>query len=413
MNDRKCRFCQTPLYQTFVDLGLSPVSNAFVKPENVNQGNRFYPLHAFVCEQCLLVQLEQFESPEDIFSQDYVYFSSFSESWLKHAQTYVEMVIDRYNIGKSSKVVEIACNDGYLLQYFIDKNISVLGIEPASSVADEAQNKGIPVVRSFFGTELAKELVNRSPKADLLIGNNVLAHVPDINDFVRGLKFLLNERGVITMEFPHLLRLMQGNQFDTIYHEHFSYFSFLTVQTIFSRFGLSLFDVEELPTHGASLRIYAKHAEDESKPISAAVEKLLTLEYEEGLHRMETYQTFSDKVVKTKRQILDLLIRLKNEGKSIVGYGAPAKGNTLLNYCGVGRDFFDYVVDKSPHKQGMLLPGTLIPVYAPDHITETKPDIVVIMPWNIKEEIVQQMGYIDEWNGQFVVFIPEPRVLLS
>lgn len=411
MKERACRFCNNPLHHTFVDLGLSPVSNAFISKEIVNNGSRYYPLHTFVCDKCYLVQLEEFEAPEEIFNQDYAYFSSFSESWLKHAKDYVQLMINKYSIGQSSNVIEIACNDGYLLQYFNNQKIPVLGIEPATNVAKVARDKGIPVETSFFGTELALDLVGKGQKADLLIGNNVLAHVPNLNDFVKGMKIVLNNEGIITLEFPHLLRLIQENQFDTIYHEHYSYFSLSTVKRIFELFGLTIFHVEELPTHGKSLRIYIKHVEDQTKMIEESVFEVESLELEYGLTTIDTYKSFSMNVKKMKRNILDLLIRLKNEGKTIVGYGAPAKGNTLLNYCGIGKDFIDYVVDRNPNKKNMLLPGTLIPVLSPDEIRRTKPDILIIMPWNIKEEIVGQMSFIKEWGGQFVVLIPEPQVL--
>ncbi|MEK3789566.1 class I SAM-dependent methyltransferase [Paenibacillus sp. FSL K6-1230] len=410
MRQSTCRFCKAPLKHSFVDLGLSPISNAFVSPEEANTATRYYPLHAFVCQDCFLVQLDEFESPKEIFSDDYAYFSSFSESWLRHAYNYVEMMVSKHGITNSSKVVEIACNDGYLLQYFIEKNVPVLGIEPATNVAKVAEEKGIPVISEFFGEEFAVGLSKDHGKADLIIGNNVLAHVPDINDFVKGMKELLSDEGIITLEFPHLLNLMKENQFDTIYHEHFSYLSFLTVSSIFSEFGLVIFDVEELPTHGSSLRIFAKHIDDHSKQITPAVEKMMMLEIEEGLNQITTYNDFSERVAATKREILSLLIHLKNNGRSIVGYGAPAKGNTLLNYCGTGRDFFDYIVDRSPHKQGKLLPGTLIPVYSPEKLKETRPDIVVIMPWNIKEEIIEQISFVREWGAQFVTLIPNPRV---
>jgi len=412
MKERICRYCNNSLHNTFVDLGLSPVSNAFVRKDMANNGSRFYPLHTYVCDECYLVQLEEFEAPEEIFNQDYAYFSSFSDSWLKHAKDYVQLMIDKYSINQSSNVIEIACNDGYLLQYFNEQMIPVLGIEPATNVAKVARDKGIPVETSFFGTELALDLVGKGQQADLLIGNNVLAHVPNINDFVKGMKKILNKEGIITLEFPHLLRLIQENQFDTIYHEHFSYLSLITVKKIFERFGLTIFHVEELPTHGKSLRIYVKHTEDQTKLIENSVLEVELLEIEFGLNNIETYKSFSEKVKMTKRRILELLIHLKIKGKTIVGYGAPAKGNTLLNYCGIGKDFIDYVVDRNPIKQNTLLPGTLIPVFSPDEIRRTKPDILVIMPWNIKEEIIEQMSYIKEWDGQFVVLIPEPQVLM-
>ncbi|SCW58676.1 Methyltransferase domain-containing protein [Paenibacillus tianmuensis] len=411
MNRRKCRFCQAQLNVSFVDLGLSPLSNAFTELGKINGGNRFYPLHVYVCEQCFLVQLEEFESPQDIFGEEYAYFSSFSESWLQHAKEYVDNMIERYSINSSSKVVEIACNDGYLLQYFKERNVPVIGIEPAGNVAEEARKKGIPVVSDFFGEKLAELFVARGEQADLIIGNNVLAHVPDINDFVKGLKRLLKDGGLITIEFPHLLALIQENQFDTIYHEHFSYFSLSTVQKIFSYHGLTVFHVEKLLSHGGSLRIYARHKQDFSRSTTTTVDEIIKLEKAKGLQDIETYRLFFQQVEKTKRNILAFLIQLKNEGKRIVGYGAPAKGNTLLNYCGIRSDFIDYVVDINPYKQGLLLPGSLISIYEPERIRETKPDIIVIMPWNIKEEVMEQMSYVHEWGGEFAVFIPNPKVL--
>jgi SAM-dependent methyltransferase len=349
-------------------------------------------------------------SPDNIFS-DYAYFSSYSDSWLQHAQNYTEMTIARFGINSKSQVVEIASNDGYLLQYFIEQGIPVLGVEPAANVAAVAQDKGIPSVVKFFGEKTARELVLDGKQADLLLGNNVLAHVPDINDFVGGLKILLNNAGVITMEFPHLMRLMEENQFDTIYHEHFSYLSLGTVEKIFAAHGLTLFDVEEIPTHGGSLRIYARHNEDASKPVEDHVVDLLEREREAGFTCLHHYFSFADKVKETKRKLLDFLIRTKRQGCSIVGYGAPGKGNTLLNYCGIRTDFLDYVVDRSPHKQGKYLPGTHIPIHHPDTIKKTKPDYVLILPWNLKTEVMEQNSYIREWGGQFVVPIPEAVVL--
>lgn len=411
MTSTPCRFCQAPLQQTFADLGMSPVSNAFLKPDQLNRKEPFYPLHAYVCGECMLVQLEQFESPEAIFNDEYAYFSSYSESWLKHARDYVEHMAGRFRYGKSSFVVEIASNDGYLLQYFVTKGIPVLGVEPSANVAEAARKKGVDTLVRFFGVETARQLAAEGRKADLLLGNNVLAHVPDLNDFVAGMKILLQPGGVITMEFPHLLRLMQGNQFDTIYHEHFSYFSFLTVQKVFARHGLALFDVQQLATHGGSLRIFARHDEDTAKAVTPAVEALLAEERAAGLDRLAAYADFAEKVRVTKRKLLAFLIEAKAAGKTIAAYGAPAKGNTLLNYCGVRSDFIDYTVDLSPHKQGMFLPGTHIPVYAPDRILQTRPDYLLILPWNLKQEIMQQMGAIRGWGGKFVLPIPEVTVL--
>jgi len=405
----KCRFCSSPLKNTFVDLGMSPLSNAYLTAENLNHMEPFYPLHVFVCENCYLVQLQEFQSPVEIFS-DYAYFSSYSESWLKHVKNYTEQMIERFGFNSKSQVIEIASNDGYLLQYFKKNNIPVLGIEPAKNVAEAAIHTGIPTIVKFFGVQTAEELGRNGKKADLLIGNNVLAHVPDLNDFVKGLKVLLESDGVITMEFPHLMRLIEGNQFDTIYHEHFSYFSFTSAKRIFSEHGLSIFDVDEISTHGGSLRIYACHSEDQSKVTSESVENLLKREEVDGFKNPDFYLTFNEKVKATKRSVLDFMNKIKNQGKSIVGYGAPAKGNTLLNYCGIGKDYMDYTVDRSPHKQGYFLPGTHIPIYHPNQIKETKPDYLVILPWNLKDEIMEQMAYIRSWSGKFVILIPEIKV---
>lgn len=406
----RCRFCDTTLVHTFVDLGMSPLSNAFIKPEHYGAMEPFYPLHAYVCDSCFLVQLEEFESPQHIFS-DYVYFSSYSESWLRHVKAYTEQMIHRFGFDAKSQVIEIASNDGYLLQYFKEQGIPVLGIEPAENVAKVAQAAGIPTLTRFFGVRTAEEIFALGTQADLLLGNNVLAHVPDINDFVAGMKLVLKRDGVITMEFPHLLQLLANNQFDTIYHEHFSYLSFMIVEKIFAKHGLTLFEVEELPTHGGSLRIYAKHAESSRHTVSVCVESLRKREIAAGVTDLNTYTRFSEGVRATKRNLLDFLIRAKRDGKSVVGYGAPAKGNTLLNYCGIGTDFLDYTVDRSPHKQGLFLPGTRIPVYAPERIRLTRPDYVLILPWNIKDEIVEQLSYVREWGAQFVVPIPRVEVM--
>ncbi|MDY7055158.1 methyltransferase domain-containing protein [Limnospira fusiformis] len=408
---RNCRFCQTPLKQTFVDLGMSPISNAFLKPEQLNQAEKFYPLHAYVCENCFLVQLEEFETPDAIFSDDYAYFSSYSETFLCHAENYTQMMIERFGFNSESLVVEIASNDGYLLQYFQKQGVRVLGIEPAANVARVAESKGIPSWVKFFGTTTAQEIVRQKKQADLLIGNNVLAHVPDINDFVAGMKLALNPNGILTMEFPHLLKLMEFNQFDTIYHEHFSYLSLLTVENIFASHGLTLFDVEEIPTHGGSLRIYGKHDSNSNYQVTERLNNFRQQEIEAQLNRIDTYLGFAEKVRSTKRKLLQFLIKIKSQGQTIVGYGAPAKGNTLLNYCGIGTDFIDYTVDRSPHKQGLFLPGTHIPIYHPDKISETRPDYVVILPWNIKDEIIEQMAHIKDWGGQFLIPIPQVEVV--
>ena len=410
MTHGNCRICEARLAVSFCDLGMSPLSNAYLDTEKLGDMEPFYPLHARVCGECFLVQLDEFETPAAIFS-DYAYFSSYSDSWLAHAKQYTDAVIRRFKLGASHRVVEVASNDGYLLRYFKERGVAVLGVEPAANVAQVAKQAGIPTVVRFFGIETARALVTEGHSADLLVGNNVLAHVPDVNDFVAGMKILLKPGGVITMEFPHLMRLMAENQFDTIYHEHFSYFSLLTAQQLFARNGLVLFDVEELSTHGGSLRIYGRHLEDGSKPIDAKVPSLIARERTAGLAQIETYASFAEKVRETKRKLLEFLIVAKREGKTVVGYGAPAKGNTLLNYCGVRGDFLEYTVDRSPHKQDKFLPGTRIPVYSPDRIRETRPDYVLILPWNLKDEIVEQMAHIREWGGKFVVPIPEVQVV--
>jgi hypothetical protein len=362
-----------------------------------------------VCGTCFLVQLEAYVSPEHIFNE-YAYFSSYSDSWLEHARHFTEQAVRRFGIGPKSHVVELGSNDGYLLQYFVDKRIPVLGIEPAANVAAAAVKKGVPTLVRFFGSETAKDLAAEGKQADLIIGNNVLAQVPDLNDFVEGMKILLAPKGVVTVEFPHLMRLIEENQFDTIYHEHFSYFSFLAADRIFASHGLKLFDVEELPTHGGSLRIYARHAEDTVQPIGRRVAALKDREREYGIDRLSTYSSFAEKVKETKRRILEFLIAAKREGKTIAGYGAPGKGNTLLNYCGIRTDFIEYTVDRNPYKQGKFLPGTHIPIFNPDRIREKKPDYLFILPWNFKDEIMKQMSYIREWGGRFVVPIPEIKV---
>ena len=405
----RCRFCDTALIHSFVDLGTSPLANSYLNKEDLNKMEPFYPLHVYVCSKCFLVQLPEAQSPEAIFGE-YAYFSSYSDTWLKHARDYTEMMIQRFGFDSKSHVIELASNDGYLLQYFKQKGVPVLGIEPAKNVARVAQEAGIPTLIKFFGQELAKELVAEGKKADLIVGNNVLAHVPTLNNFVQGMKTVLNPQGVITMEFPHLMRLIEENQFDTIYHEHFSYFSFTPVERIFAYHRLRLFDVDELPTHGGSLRIYARHEEDATKPVTPKVEELRKREEDKGYGDLALYRSFGEKVMETKRNILEFLIQAKREGKSIVGYGAPAKGNTLLNYCGIGTDFIDYTVDRSPHKQEHLLPGTRIPIFHPDKIRETRPDFLLILPWNIKEEIMQQMAYVREWGGKFIIPIPEVKV---
>jgi 2-polyprenyl-3-methyl-5-hydroxy-6-metoxy-1,4-benzoquinol methylase len=412
MSNHNCRFCQHALEYTFVNLGGSPISNDFLSAQQLDKPEKFYPLNTYVCDRCFLVQLPEVESREHIFGDgDYAYFSSYSESWLQHCERYTNSMIERFGFDRSSQVIEIASNDGYLLQYFQNQNIPVLGIEPASNVAAVAEAKGIPTLTKFFGVQTATELVDLNKQADLLLGNNVLAHVPDLNDFVAGLKLLLKPAGIITIEFPHLLQLITHNQFDTIYHEHFSYFSFLTVERVFAAHGLTLFDVEELPTHGGSLRIYGKHSDNTNLTVIDRVSELKATEIAAKLDKIDTYLDFTKQVESIKRQLLTFLIQAKSEGKSVVGYGAPAKGNTLLNYCGIRTDFIDYTVDLSPHKQGLFLPGTHIPIYSPDRIAETKPDYLLILPWNLRSEIVAQMAQIRAWGGKFVVPIPGLEII--
>jgi SAM-dependent methyltransferase len=400
-----CRGCGKRLSRTFIDLGSSPLANSYLEPLGLSRMEPFYPLHAFVCEHCFLVQLESFEAPDAIFS-DYAYFSSYSSSWLKHAERYVEMMMRRRELGPTSRVVEIASNDGYLLQYFLQRGVSVLGIEPAANVAQVARGRGIRTETVFFGLEQARRIHGSYGAADLIVGNNVLAHVPDLNDFVAGVAALLGRRGVATFEFPHLLRLIDKGQFDTIYHEHFSYFSLLAIEPVFERHGLEVVDVEQLATHGGSLRLYVSHRG--GKPLAGtAVQTLRQQEAAAGLSTLSAYSTFADQVARRKRDLLVFLITAADEGKQVVGYGAPAKGNTLLNYCGVGPDLLAYTVDRSPYKQGRYLPGSRIPIFAPDKIVETRPDVVLILPWNLKDEIAQEMSVIRSWGGTFVVPIPE------
>jgi SAM-dependent methyltransferase len=387
---------------------MSPLANSYLTKEQTNQMEPFYPLRAFVCGSCLLVQLEEFETPEQIFS-DYAYFSSYSSSWLDHSRRYVERMVEQFDIDERSQVVELASNDGYLLQYFVERNVPVLGVEPAANVAQAARDKGIPTVVKFFGRDTARGLRGDSA-ADLIIANNVLAHVPDLNDFVGGMKVLLGSGGVITVEFPHLLRLIEEHQFDTIYHEHFSYFSFLTARRVFAHHGLRLFDVDELPTHGGSLRIYACHDDDPDKPEGEPAIELARREHDAGLEDLATYQAYARTVKGDKREILSFLIDLKRNGDTIAGYGAPAKGNTLLNFCGVGTDFIDYTVDLNPHKQDHYLPGSHIPILSPESLRETRPDVVLILPWNLRDEIMQQHGYIRNWGGRFAARAPDMRL---
>lgn len=402
----ECRFCAKPLEHIFADLGMSPLANSYVTKEKLLEKEDIYPLNTYVCHHCYLVQLPTFNSSQEIFS-DYAYFSSYSDSWLAHCKKFVHQAKDRFGLTSDSKVVEIASNDGYLLQYFKELNVPVLGVEPAANVAQVAIKAGIETVVEFFGSQSADRLKTQYGEANLLIGNNVLAHVPDLNDFVAGLKTLLHPEGIISMEFPHLMQLMDNNQFDTIYHEHFSYFSFTTAKAIFFKHGLRLFDVEQVDTHGGSLRIYGCHLDNENHAEHERAVKLLETENRRGVANVETYEKFNDRVKATKLAILEFMIEIMRQGCTIVGYGAPAKGNTLLNFCGIGTDMIPYTVDRSPHKQGTFLPGTRIPVFAPDRIYADKPDYVLILPWNIKDEIMEQMATVRSWGGKFITFIPE------
>jgi hypothetical protein len=406
---KRCRFCGESLELSFVDLGMSPLCETVIRADQLDAMEPFYPLHAKVCPRCWLVQLAEYVAPAEIFGE-YAYFSSYSDSWVEHARRYADAMIARWELGTSSRVIEIASNDGYLLHHFATRGIPVLGIEPASNVAEAARRKGITTEEIFLGERTAWDLRERYGTADLMAGNNVLAHVPDLNDFVAGLKVLLGPRGVLTMEFPHLLRLIDGNQFDTIYHEHFSYFWLGTARKVFRAHGLELFDVEELPTHGGSLRIYARHAEDNSKPVGDRVAGVLDRERTFGREREETYSRFGDQVRRTKWRILEFLIEAKRAGKRVVGYGAPGKGTTLLNYCGIRSDFLEFTVDRNPYKQGAWTPGTRIPIHSPDAIRDARPDYVFVLPWNLREEIFRQCAYIREWGGRFVVPIPSLEV---
>jgi 2-polyprenyl-3-methyl-5-hydroxy-6-metoxy-1,4-benzoquinol methylase len=401
-----CRFCHTELQHVFIDLFNSPASNSFLEEGQLNEPETFYPLKVYTCHHCFLVQVDEYKKSDDIFNSGYVYFSSYSTTWLQHAKKYTDLVTARFGLGAQSQVVEIASNDGYLLQYFVEKKIPVLGIEPTKNTAQAAMEKGVNTITEFFGVPLATQLVAKGTKADLLLGNNVLAHVPDIVDFVGGMKVLLAPQGVITMEFPHLLQLVANNQFDTIYHEHFSYLSFYTVTKIFEAAGLVMFDVEELPTHGGSLRIYAKHAADNSKEITVNVAALLAKETKAGINTVSYYEAFPEKAEKIKLDLLDFLITQKRAGKKVAAYGAAAKGNTMLNFCGVKSDLIDFVVDANPHKQRKFLPASHIPVMNEDHLKQQQPDFVIILPWNLKEEITAQLSYIKKWDGKFVVAIP-------
>ncbi len=405
-----CRFCATQLEHRLVDLGVSPLCESFVSAQDYTKMEPFYPLQVFVCHHCFLAQLDEFVPAEEIFTE-YAYFSSFSDSWVEHAKSYCHDMRDRLGLGPGSQVVEVASNDGYLLQHFVELAIPCYGIEPAANVAKVAIEKGIATEVCFFGVDTAKALAAAGRQADLILGANVLAQVPDLNDFVAGLKIMMKPQGVTTIEFPHLLATMQGNQFDQVYHEHYCYFSLLACERIFARHGIRLFDVEELPTHGGSLRIFGRHDDDESQPITDRLRAFRAREIEAGLMNMDTYRAFAEQVKETKFNALNFLLETARDGKSVVGYGAPGKGNTFLNYLGVKPDLIAYTVDRNPYKQGRYLPGSRIPIHHPDKIAETRPDYVVIMPWNLKDEIVNQLQYVGEWGGQLVVFIPEVEVI--
>jgi hypothetical protein len=404
-----CRLCGLRLQHVFVDLGMSPLCEAFVPADKVDGMEPYFPLRVLVCDDCFLVQLKEYVGPESIF-EEYAYFSSYSTSWVEHARQYCHMVVKRLALGADSLVVELASNDGYLLQHFGPLGIPVLGVEPAANVARTAIEKGVPTRVDFFGVRLAQELVGERRMADLIVGNNVLAQVPDLNDFVAGMRLLLKREGVITLEFPHLERLMEGNQFDTIYHEHFSYFSLTTVEKMAARHDLKLIDVEELTTHGGSLRVYLARS-DSARPRERRVSDLLAREAALGLDQIATYSAFAEQVRRTKRKLLELLIELKNQGKTICGYGAPGKGNTLLNYCGIGTDFLDFTVDRNPYKHGRYTPGMHIPIKPIEAIAEARPDYVLVLPWNLKQEIAHQMRGISDWGGKFIIPIPEATIL--
>jgi len=407
----QCRFCKTELTNTFIDLVNSPASNSYLSAGQLNEPEVFFPLKVYTCDNCFLVQVDEYKKSDAIFNNEYAYFSSYSTSWLKHAKNYVDMMIGRFGYNPSSLVVEIASNDGYLLQYFVQQNVPVLGVEPTANTAAAAKDKGVDSVVDFFGVRLAKALAEEGKKADLLLGNNVLAHVPDIIDFVGGMKIILKEDGVITMEFPHVMQLVNNNQFDTIYHEHFSYLSFYTVKQVFESQGLEMFDVQEIPTHGGSLRIFAKHKEDATKEISANVQALLEKEIAQGINNLAYYDNFQQKALKVKLDITDFLITQKRAGKKVAAYGAAAKGNTLLNYCGIKSDLIDFVVDANPHKQNKFLPASHIPVMNEDYLKAQQPDFVIILPWNLRDEITTQLAYIRNWGGQFVIPIPQLEIL--
>lgn len=405
-----CRFCNTQIQNVFIDLGNSPASNSFLKSEQLNEPEVFYPLKVYTCHNCFLVQIDEYKKSEAIFNNEYVYYSSYSRSWLQHAKEYVDMMTNRFGYTNDSHVIELASNDGYLLQYFKEKGVNVIGIEPTENTAAVAESKGIPTIVDFFGTKLAGKLLSQNIKADLLLGNNVLAHVPDINDFVKGMKIILATDGIITMEFPHLVQLIRNSQFDTIYHEHFSYLSLFSVNQIFASNGLQIFDVEEIPTHGGSLRIFAQH-EENNKPITERVKELLNEERLEGISDIHSYEHFATKAKKIKLDFLSFLLHQKEAGKIVGAYGAAAKGNTMLNYCGVKNDLIEFVADANPFKRNKYLPGSHIPVVDEEFLKKRRPDFVIIFPWNIKGEVIEQLSYIRQWGGKFVVAIPELQII--
>lgn len=407
----RCRFCSNELKHEFIDLGMSPPSNSYLSKDDLNKEEVYFPLKLWLCENCFLVQIDEYKSAREIFNNDYAYFSSYSTTWLNHAKNYVDMITDRLVLNEKSKVIEIASNDGYLLQHFKKKNIPCLGIEPTGNTAQVAINKGIETLIDYFTFELSNKIIKERGKADLILGNNVFAHVPNINDFVAGLKNLLNNEGTITLEFPHLLQLIENNQFDTIYHEHFWYFSLFALQNVFKKHQLKVYDVEELETHGGSLRLFVNHQEDNSKSIKESIKKLLNKEISKGINQFNYYKKFAERIKKIKIDILEFLIKQRKKGKIVAAYGAAAKGNTFLNYCGIKSDLIEFVVDASPHKQGNFLPGSHIPIVNEEYIKLNKPDYILILPWNIKEEIFNQLNYIKNWGGKFVISIPSLEVI--
>ena len=409
-NMPECRFCDELLEKIFLDLGETPLANSYLSDEEIDNNEESFPLKVLVCKKCYLVQLEEFKTPQNIFS-NYAYFSSYSKSFLNHAKNYVDMMINRFQINQNNFVVEIASNDGYLLQYFKEKNIPLLGIEPAKNIAKNAEEKGIKTISEFFGEKFSIELIKEYKKADLIICNNVIAHVPKINDFVSGLKLLMSKKGILTIEFPHLMELVEHNQFDTIYHEHFSYLSFFVIKNILEKNGIKIFDVEKIHTHGGSLRVFCTHTENNDIIIKKSVDELVKSENEKGMMEMNFYENFSTKINSTVDQFLDFCNKAKKDNKKLIGYGAPAKANTLLNYCKIKNNLIEYVTDLSPHKQGLYLPGSHLPIKSPEEIKKSKPDFVIIFPWNLQDEIIKQIDFIREWGGKFVIPIPNLKII--